>query len=588
MSSEFESFGLHPTLLQAIDELDYETPTPIQARTIPLLLSGRDVVGQAQTGTGKTAAFTLPLLHLLDPLQPHVQGLIVTPTRELAIQVARAVHQYGKHHGARVLAVYGGQSYDRQIGRLERGIDVVVGTPGRLLDLIRKGALDLSGVRYLVLDEADEMLSMGFIEDIEAILGEMPEDRQTALFSATMPAPIRRLADRYMRNPESITVNPERMTVAETEQRYYVVYEEDKLAALTRLLEMEDLTGVLVFTRTKLGAAELSDALLARGFQVEALHGDLNQAARETVMERFRRGRVAVLVATDVAARGLDIEDISHVINYDIPFDTESYVHRIGRTGRAGKKGIAVTLINSREQYRMRTIEQHTRQPIQRAKLPSAADIAARRAVRFLEKLQPGLDTTPAQERDMVTQLIAAGYDPANIAAAAIQLARAKEQQRPIEDVREVPPPQPRPAKSRYGKPEPGKGKLAPSKGKPERGKSKPGRGQGTPERDQDQSERDQDKPERKRSRFGRIPGQQERGMVRMVLNVGKSHGVRPGDVVGAIATEADIPGRAIGAIDIQQHRTFVDVSEKHAAHVLQTMQHFWMRGKSANIGIAE
>lgn len=570
MSGNFEDFGLHPNLLQAIDELGYEAPTPIQERTIPLLLEGHDVLGQAQTGTGKTAAFTLPLLHTLDPEQHGVQGLIVAPTRELAIQVARAVHQYGKHHGARVLAVYGGQSYDRQIGRLEHGIDIVAGTPGRLLDLIRKGALDLSNVRYLVLDEADEMLSMGFIEDIEAILSAMPEDRQTALFSATMPAPIRRLADRYMREPETVIVNPERMTVAETEQRYYVVYEEDKLPALTRLLEMEDLTGVLVFTRTKIGAAELSDALLARGFQVEALHGDLNQAARETVMERFRRGRVGVLVATDVAARGLDIEDISHVINYDIPFDTESYVHRIGRTGRAGKKGIAVTLITSREQYRMKMIEKQTRQPVQRAKLPSTADITARRDVRFLQQMQPGLEAAPGHERELVTQLIAAGYDPADIAAAAIQLARAQEQQRPVEDVREVPPQQPRPAKSRYGRPEPGKGQPYPSKGKPERGRGKSERGEGKP------------------GRFERFPGQQERGMVRMVLNVGKSHGVRPGDVVGAIATEADIPGRAIGAIEIQQHQTFVDVSEKHAAHVLQTMKRFWMRGKSANIGIAE
>ena len=300
MTTDFQGFNLHPTLMQAVNEMGYEAPTPIQIGAIPALMAGRDVLGQAQTGTGKTAAFALPLLHGLnvgDEIQRPVQGLIVAPTRELAIQVARAVHQYGRHRGARVLAVYGGQSYSRQIGRLTHGVDIVVGTPGRMLDLIRKGVLDLSGVRYLVLDEADEMLSMGFIEDIEAILSETPATRQTALFSATLPKPIRRLADHYMREPEAITINPQRLTVAETEQRYYTVHEDDKLGALTRIFEVEDINSALIFARTKLRTAELADALLARGFQAESLHGDLNQQARETVMGRFRNGHVTLLVA---------------------------------------------------------------------------------------------------------------------------------------------------------------------------------------------------------------------------------------------------------------------------------------------------
>ncbi len=391
MSTEFRMFSLHPALMQAVDELGYESPTPIQERAIPVLMSGRDVLGQAQTGTGKTAAFALPMLHALqyDKVDIGVQGLVVTPTRELALQVAEAIAEYGRHRGVRVLAVYGGQSYALQIGRLQRGVDIVIGTPGRMLDLIQKGVLDLSHVRYLVLDEADEMLSMGFIEDIEAILKETPPTRQTALFSATLPEPIRRLADRYMSTPAAITINPQRLTVAETEQRYYVVTEEDKLAALTRLFEMEEMSGVLIFTRTKVRAAELADALFARGIQAEALHGDLSQPARETVMNRFRRGQIAVLV----------------VVNYDLPFDPEIYVHRIGRTGRAGKSGIAITLATPGERHRLQAIEAYTMQPITRTKLPTPcrrsikpSSTSSWRARRTVIRLTPNSRTRPASE----------------------------------------------------------------------------------------------------------------------------------------------------------------------------------------------
>jgi ATP-dependent RNA helicase DeaD len=539
MSTEFQAFSLHPALMQAVDELGYESPTPIQERAIPALMSGRDVLGQAQTGTGKTAAFALPMLHGLDTddAHEHVQGLVVAPTRELAIQVAKAIYEYGQHRGVRVLAVYGGQSYSHQISRLQRGVDIVIGTPGRMLDLIRKNVLDLSAVRYLVLDEADEMLSMGFIEDIEAILSETPSTRQTALFSATLPEPIRRLADRYMSTPEAITINPKRLTVAETEQRYYVVNEEDKLAALTRLLETEDMTSALVFTRTKVRASELADALLARGIQTEALHGDLSQPARETVMNRFRRGQVTVLVATDVAARGLDIDDVSHVVNYDMPFDPEIYVHRIGRTGRAGKSGIALMLATPRERRRLQEIEAFTMQPIARAKLPSAADILARRDAQFLLKMGGQLEGELGNEHALVAQMVAAGYAVSDIAAAAIRLARAQEQQRPIEEIREVPARPQRHAKF-------------------------------------------EEKLEHHPKRAPRRKGEREPGMVRLWLNVGAAHGIRPRDIVGAIAGETGIPGRAIGPIEIQPQQTFVDVAERHAGQVLHKMKHWKVRGR--------
>src|SRR5664279_3537108 len=303
----FETLNLRPELMQAIAELGYENPTPIQERAIPALIAGRDVLGQAQTGTGKTAAFAFPLLEKLDFSRRSVQGLVLAPTRELASQVAEAIFQYGKHIGVRVLAIYGGTSYARQIKRLESGVHIVVGTPGRVIDLINKGALDLSEVRYLVLDDADEMLKMGFIDDVETILKTTPDTRQTALFSATLPTEIRRLAKKYMHDAETVAIEHKTLTVAQTEQRYYVVDDGAKLAAVARLLEVEDISSALIFVRTKLGAAQLADDLLSRGFAVEALHGDMAQDARETVMKRFRRGQISALVATDVAARGLDI-----------------------------------------------------------------------------------------------------------------------------------------------------------------------------------------------------------------------------------------------------------------------------------------
>ncbi|MBN2007217.1 MAG: DEAD/DEAH box helicase [Anaerolineae bacterium] len=544
----FEMLGLREELLQAVTKLGYENPTAIQEQAIPALMAGRDVMGQAQTGTGKTAAFALPMIHALSADTEQVQGLVIAPTRELANQVARAIHEYGQYRGVQVLPVYGGQSYSRQIRRLEDGVDIVVGTPGRMLDLIEKGALDLSQVRFLVLDEADEMLSMGFIEDIESLLSRTPETRQTALFSATLPQAIRTLADRYMHEPEAITVNPQQMTVENVEQRYYLVYEKDKLAALNRLIETEAVTSALIFSRTKVGAAELAEALISRGIPAEALHGDLDQAMRETVLRRFRNNSVTLLVATDVAARGLDIEDVSHVINYDLPLDSEQYVHRIGRTGRAGKTGIAISLVTPAERWRLRKIELYTRKRITQAQLPTTAQVLNRRDDLFMDRLADQMSHGQLnREHLLVEKLVAAGCDPADIAAAAIQLARSEEAQRPIAEISVI--------------------QDAPRR----------------PER----APRERFEPKSQREHRQRRHGQ-EPGMVRLSLNIGKAHQLRPGEIVGAIAGTANIPGKAIGAIEIRNSQTFVDVAEKHVNRVLDKMRHWKLRGQSIVVQLAE
>lgn len=537
MQQSFDTLGLQPELVQAVTELGFDAPTPIQTQAIPALLEGRDVIGQAQTGTGKTAAFALPMLQGIGERSGIVQGLVLTPTRELALQVSQAIYDYSRHLKLSVLAIYGGSSYDRQMRRLASGVDVVVGTPGRLIDLMERGVLDLSNVRYLVLDEADEMLKMGFIEDVERILAQTPPTRQTALFSATMPEPVRHLAERYLHDPVTVTIQTKALTVPQIEQRYYMVNEASKLPALARLLEVEDITSALIFARTKVRTGEIAEALNARGFRAEALNGDLSQDVRETVLRRFRNGIVTFLVATDVVARGVDIPSVSHVINFDMPQDPEDYVHRVGRTGRAGREGIAITLVTPREGRWLRTIEQYTRQQIMRATLPSADDIRARRDTRFTTALAQHMETgTLDDELAIVEAMENAGYAPREIAAAAIRLARAAEAQRPIEDVREV--------RERQDRPQQGAGRFA-------------GRGR---------------------------RGEVEAGMVRFVLDAGHEHGIRPADIVGAIASEAGIPGKSIGAINIQRSQTYVDVQETHAGRVARSMGRAFLRGRRVTL----
>ena len=553
-STTFAELGLQPELLKAVSDLGYEEPSPIQVQAIPLLLEGRDVLGQAQTGTGKTAAFALPLLQNLDYDADGVQALILTPTRELALQVAEAVYQYGKELGARVLPVYGGTAYARQIKRLKDGVHVVVGTPGRIIDLIDKGVLDFSSVRYLVLDEADEMLDMGFVEAVERILSETPKDRQTALFSATVPNEIRRLIGQYMRKPEQVTIARKTMTVPQVEQRYYLIDQGSRLAALARLLETEDLTGTLVFTRTKLGAAQLAEQLLQRGYTAEALHGDLTQDMREVVLRRFRQGTLQLLIATDVVARGVDIQDVSHVINFDIPGDGEDYVHRIGRTGRAGRSGIAITLVTPRDLRRIKLIEQFTKQTIQPAKLPPKEAVYERRNALFIDRLaetvkEHGLEA----ERALVQQMIASGVDVIELAAGAMKMAREAEALRPVEDVREISPYDDRPRRDRDG-------------------------GDRRGNRDRFDDDR---RPLRAERRDRSVP---EAGMVTLKLNVGRLHNLRVGEVVGAIAGEAGIPGKVIGAISLRQDFTLVDVEEAYVEQVLRGVKHWNVRGTMVEV----
>lgn len=523
MTTEFSELGLLPQLVQAVTDLGYTSPTPIQLEVIPLMLTGLDVIGQAQTGTGKTAAFALPMLQQMSPGRDQIQALVMTPTRELAIQVAQAIHDYGRHLGVHVLPIYGGQSYDRQIRRLKKGVDVVVGTPGRLLDLINQGLLNLSQIQTLVLDEADEMLSMGFIEDIETILKEIPTKRQTALFSATLPAEIRNLAGRYMTSPKYITIEREQITVPTISQRYYLVNEADKVAALTRLFEVETISSALIFARTRAGVADLANVLTVRGFPAEALHGDLNQEGRERVLNRFRNNQIKVLVATDVAARGLDIDDISHVFNFDLPQDAEIYVHRIGRTGRAGKSGLAISLIIPKEKWLLRQIETFTRQKLVQAQLPTIEEIQTQREEKLVEQMMVWLRRGRCRrEQEIVADLVTAGHDPAEIAAAALKLARAEEKMRPIAPVSEI-----------EAEKQPGRNSKNGQNGRPLANQS------------------------------------HEKGMVRLSLSVGKRHGIRPNDIVGAIAYHADIPGNTIGAIHIQEQHTLFDIPEKFVSQVL-------------------
>ncbi len=391
----FSDLGLDGAVLRALKDVGYETPSAIQAATIPLLLEGRDVVGLAQTGTGKTAAFALPILSRLDLAQKTPQALVLAPTRELALQVAEAFESYAAHlRGVHLLPVYGGQGYGVQLSALRRGVHIVVGTPGRIMDHLDKGTLDLSELKYLVLDEADEMLKMGFAEDVETILADTPDDKQVALFSATMPAQIRRISKKYLHDAEEITVATKTTTSANTTQRYLVVSYPQKIDALTRILEVENFEGMIIFVRTKNETETLAERLRARGYSAAAINGDVAQAQRERTVDQLKSGKLDILVATDVAARGLDVERISHVINFDIPIDTESYVHRIGRTGRAGRSGAAISFVTPRERRLLTAIEKATRQPLTQMQLPSIEDVNVTRLARFDDAITSSATTS--------------------------------------------------------------------------------------------------------------------------------------------------------------------------------------------------
>ena len=572
MNTDFLSFNLRHELVQAITDLGYVEATPIQSEMIPLMMTGVDVIGQAQTGTGKTAAFSLPILNNLKTGNRAPKVLIMAPTRELALQVAEAIQNFGKEMHVRVASVYGGAPYNRQINELRRGVDIVVGTPGRMIDLIDKGVLDLSEIASVVLDEADEMLSMGFVEDIERILSETPSERQTALFSATMPTPIRRLADKYMNSPKSVTIAKEMVTVETIEQVYYLVNESEKSAVLSRLFEVEPITSALIFVRTRAGTGELASELSNRGFPSEALNGDLNQDARERTLNRFKGGQVKVLVATDVAARGLDIDDISHVFNYDLPDDHEVYVHRIGRTGRAGRKGVAISLATPYERRRIRDIERFARIKLRQGVVPTKEEILSKRENELVNQLNVWMSRGRCKtERTIVERMVENGADPLEVAAIALKMARSEEKQRPIADVNPVP--------EFDENRKMGRGMRQGAGGRRDGGDRKyggsgAGFSRGASSSAAAPKHRDE-KPHFANKNHEGFPGAKfggkshEAGMVRLNISIGRAHGIRPSDVVGAIAYHADIPGNSIGKIYIEDQHTLVDVPENLVDQVL-------------------
>jgi len=552
MTLSFKELGLDPILLETLDQLGYTEPTPIQREAIPHLLEGRDVLGQAQTGTGKTAAFTLPTLQQLN--DDTVQVLILNPTRELAIQNAEAVYRYGHKIGLRVLPIYGGQSYDRQIRRLKKGVHVVVGTPGRTLDLIKQGALNLSNVRFLILDEADEMLKMGFIEDIEQIINATDASkRQTILFSATFSSEIRRIAKQYMRDAVHIKIESEQMTGDNINQRCYAVKDRDKINALSRILEVEDPHSVLIFARTKVGCAELAEQLMLQGYPAVAIHGDLSQQERERIVGRFRTGESKILVATDVMARGVDIPEVSHVINYDLPQLAIEYVHRIGRTGRAGRTGQAITLVTPSQRHALKIIERYIDSPIERATLPTREQVIEIREQQFTSRLVEQIEASDDTYEELLNQLIEMGHTPEQVAMALIGMIRQEEAKESLAEISDVST----------------KGKSRRDRNGDRNNRSNRSEGGGG------------------RSRGKRRSGGKEKGMVRLIMPVGKSNGVRPGDVVYKIASNAQIPGHVIGHIDIQSNKTFVDVPEEHVEAVLKNGKNVTIKGQSMQLKLA-
>ncbi|HEC14003.1 MAG TPA: DEAD/DEAH box helicase [Acidiferrobacteraceae bacterium] len=543
----FDQLALNHSLIKALDDVGYETPSPIQAQTIPLLLEGKDVLGQAQTGTGKTAAFALPLLSKLDLKQKNPQVMVLVPTRELAIQVAEAFQKYAKHlKGFHVLPIYGGQDYRGQIRALKRGVHVVVGTPGRVMDHMRRGTLKLANLNALVLDEADEMLRMGFIDDVTWILEQTPADRQIALFSATLPQQIRRIATKHLNNPIQITIKSKTTTVDTIRQRFWPVSGMHKLDALTRILEAEPFEAMLVFVRTKTATVELADKLKARGYSSSPLNGDIQQSLRERTIDQLKKGKLDILVATDVAARGLDVERISHVINYDIPYDTEAYVHRIGRTGRAGRQGDAIMFVAPREKRLLYAIEKSTRKKIEMMTLPSTDKINDQRIAKFKQRIT---DTLATEDLGLFSKLMEQYQQEHNVPALKIAAAVAQLSQGDTPFL---------------------------LRDKPQRQEKN------SWNKDKNPRHEKSDRKERKRPpRKETPPGQ---GMIRYRIEVGNDHGVRPANIVGAIANEADIDSQYIGRITIRDDHSLVDLPEGMPNKLFNSLKKVWVSGQQLNL----
>ncbi|MBU3004922.1 DEAD/DEAH box helicase [Paraglaciecola arctica] len=550
----FRDLNLPEELLQALEKVGYEKPTPIQAQCIPLIIDGHDLLGTAQTGTGKTAAFALPMLANIDPDVKNTQLLVLAPTRELAIQVAEAFQVYASFSKKiNVLPIYGGSSYDNQIRQLRRGTQVVVGTPGRVIDHIKKGTLKLDNLKFLVLDEADEMLRMGFIDDVEWILSHAPKERQTALFSATMPDPIRKITKRYLNDPKSVKIESKVTTASTIRQRYVQVAGHHKMEALTRIMEVESFDGAIIFVRTKTATMELAEKLSARGYAVEPLNGDIPQNSRERTVDRLKKGKIDILVATDVVARGLDVERVSHVINFDVPYDTESYVHRIGRTGRAGRQGDAILFISHREKRMLFSIERATRQSIDAMTIPSISELNETRLSRFKNSVIEAIGDSSIETLIPIVESIQEETDaaPEVIMAALAKIAQGdeplilRESDRP--DLNARPPRNDRSDRNDRGPRERG--------GRNERGGE--------------------------RAKRERKSGPPSEGMQRYRIEVGHTHGAKPGNIVGAIANEANISSKNIGSIEIYDNFSTVDLPKDMPKATHDTLQRTRVAGRS-------
>jgi ATP-dependent RNA helicase DeaD len=551
----FNNLALSEPVLEAVKNAGYETPSPIQAQIIPFMLDGRDVLGQAQTGTGKTAAFALPILSRINIKQKNPQVLVLAPTRELAIQVAEAFQGYAsKLKGFHVLPIYGGQEYSTQLRQLRRGAHVIVGTPGRVMDHMRKGTLKLDQLSTLVLDEADEMLRMGFIDDVEWILEQIPEKRQIALFSATMPTVIRKIAQKYLHNPEQITIKVKTATAENIRQRYLFVSGPHKMDALTRILESESFDGVIIFVRTKTATIELAEKLEARGHSASAINGDMSQQLRERAINNLKKGKLDILIATDVAARGLDVSRITHVINYDIPYDTESYIHRIGRTGRAGRTGDAILFVSPREKRLLGNIERATKKKVDEMQLPSTDSINNTRISRFKQKIT---DTLAADELSFFTQLVEQYQTEHDIPALNIAAALAKISQGDTPLLM----------------------KDAPKRSRNDHERNSSNKGDRGSRRER--TERDS-KPKRGRNQNSGVK------MELFRIEVGKKHDVKPGNIVGAIANETGIDGEHIARIKIEENYSTVELPAGMPKDLFQELKKVRVAGQQLKISLMD
>ena len=567
-SPDFESLSLSAPVLKAVKQLGYEQPSPVQAQSIPILLEGKNLLGTAQTGTGKTAAFALPFLSKIDEKQRSPQILVLTPTRELAIQVAEAFQSYAKHmKGFNVLPIYGGADIGGQLRSLKRGVQVVVGTPGRMLDHLRRRSLDLSQIKGLILDEADEMLRMGFIDDVETILAQTPPECQRALFSATMPPTIRRVAEKYLGDAERVNIEAKTKTVERIEQQYVTVKAHQKMDALTRVLEVESFDGMIIFVRTKSSTVDIAERLEARGFSSAALNGDLSQALRERTINRLKKGQIDVVVATDVAARGLDVERISHVINFDIPYDNESYVHRIGRTGRAGRDGKAILFITPKETRLLRSIEKSTRQTISPLTMPSNEQVSDQRIMQFTNQLVKTLETPRLDKfRDLITKFAAENeLDMADIAAA---LTYENQKERPLfpklDNI------------------------VAPRENNRDRDNGRDRNRDRAEKRDRKDNRREDNRREERPKREPRVrdEGGEDVAMVTYRMEVGNNDGITPSNIVGAIANEADISSRYIGSIKLHDDYSTVDLPEGMPDELLNHLKKVRVCAKPMRISV--